>query len=236
MRKITDLFKKEIAFYFNSPTGYIIAVLFAVFANFLFVKDLFLRGTSSMRPFFDLLPWLLLIFIPAISMRIFAEERRTNTIEVLLTLPVTEAAVVISKFLALLFFATLSLVLTLSLPILLFFISKISVAEIIVSYSGSLLLISLFIALSMLVSSLAKSQVVAFLSAVLVIFVLLVLGGEFLTSVIPRFIHENITVFSPLYHYNSFLRGLIDLRSAFYFVSGIVMLLFFTVINIEKRD
>src|SRR3989344_4919032 len=69
-----SLFKKELSFYFNNPIGYIIAILFSVFAQFLFIKDLFLRGDSSMRPFFDLLPWLFLIFVPALSMRMFAEE------------------------------------------------------------------------------------------------------------------------------------------------------------------
>src|SRR5438045_3150828 len=95
------LYKKELNFYLNNPIGYITIVLFAAIANFLFVKDIFLAGSASMRPFFDLVPWLLLIFIPALAMRSFSEERKSNTLELLLTLPVSETQIVLAKFFAL---------------------------------------------------------------------------------------------------------------------------------------
>jgi len=88
------LYKKELSYYLSNSVGYIILILFAGFANFLFVKDVFLLGSVSMRPFFSVIPWLFMIFVPAISMRSISEERRTNTIETLLTLPVSETQIV----------------------------------------------------------------------------------------------------------------------------------------------
>lgn len=231
-----SLFKKELSFYFNNPIGYIIAVLFAVFAQFLFVKDLFLRGDSSMRPFFDLVPWLFLIFVPALSMRMFAEEKRTNTIEVLLSLPINELAIVGAKFCALLFFGAVSLALTVSTPILLSIIGKPTLSEIAVAYGGSVMLLAAFISLSLFFSSLTKNQIIAFLSSVIVIFVLILLGTDFFASFIPRFFQEYLTAFSPISHYDSFLKGLVDVRSVFYFVSFAGLFIFMTMVSVEKRD
>jgi len=233
---MTNLLKKELSYYFNNPVGYIIAVLFAIFANFLFIKDLFLRGDSSMRPFFDLLPWLLLIFLPALTMRIFAEEKRVNTIEVLLTLPISETSLVLAKFCALLIFSLLILALTFLIPLTLTFIGKPYLPEITVAYGGAFLLSASFIAVSLFFSSSTKNQIVAFLSSVLTIFFLLLLGSDFFASFIPRFLQENLNTFSPLYHYSNFLKGLVDLRSLLYFISFSVLFIFLSVINLEKRD
>src|SRR3990167_478658 len=123
------LYKKELGYYLNNPVGYIIVILFGVFANFLFVKDLFLIGTASMKPFFAFIPWLFLIFIPALSMRILSEEKRTNTLETLLTLQISETQIVIAKFLALLTIAAIGLVLTLSLPVSLAVLSGLYLPE-----------------------------------------------------------------------------------------------------------
>lgn len=230
------LFKKELSFYFNNPIGYVVSVLFAVFANFLFIKDIFLRGDSSMRSFFDLLPWLLMIFVPALAMRIFAEEKRTNTIELLLSLPISEFSLVVAKFLALVFFGSVSLALTFSIPVLLSIIGKPVTSEIIVSYIGAVLLLAGFIALSQFFSSVTKNQIIAFLFSTVIFFFLILLGSDFFSTVIPHIISEYVAAFSPLNHYNSFLKGLIDVRAVFYFTSFIVLFIFMAVISIEKRD
>lgn len=230
------LFKKELSFYFNNPIGYITAVLFAVFAHFLFIKDLFLRGDSSMRPFFDLLPWLFLIFIPALTMRIFAEEKRTNTLEVLLSLPLNELAIVVAKFLALVFYAGVSLALTFSIPLLLSIIGRPALSEIATAYGGALLLAAAFISLSLFFSSLTRNQIIAFLSSVVVIFFLILLGTDFFASFIPSGAREYFAGFSPIIHYDNFLKGLVDVRSVFYFVSFAGFFIFMTVVSVEKRD
>ncbi|OGK09348.1 hypothetical protein A2767_03900 [Candidatus Roizmanbacteria bacterium RIFCSPHIGHO2_01_FULL_35_10] len=230
------LYKKELNYYLNNPIGYIVVILFAVFANLLFVKDIFIVGSASMRPFFNFLPWLLLIFIPALTMRILSEEKRTNTIEILLTLPISETQIVISKFLALVTVSGIGLLLTIGLPISLSVITKVYLPEILAGYTGGILLAGFYISLSMFFSSQTKNQVVAFLGSALTIFFLLVLGTDFTANVLPRVIHDFLIYFSPFNHLSNFVKGLIDLRSIFYFVSFIVMFLFLTIVDLEKRN
>ena len=144
-----QLYKKELKYYLNSPIGYIIVILLSIFANFLFIKDLFVVGSASMKPFFSILPWIFLVFVPALTMRILSEERRTNTIEILLTLPVSETQIILSKFFALCTLTAIGLVLTAGLPVSLLFFTKLYIPEIIVGYTGSLLLASTFIGITM---------------------------------------------------------------------------------------
>jgi len=230
------LYKKELSYYFNNAIGYIIIGLFAIFANFLFIKDIFVNGTTSMRPFFSLIPWLFLIFIPALSMRILSEEKRVNTLEVLLTLPISETQIVLAKFLALLTLVCLGLVLTLGLPISLAFLSKVYLPEILIGYLGSLLMAGGLISLSLFFSSQTKNQVVAFLLSALVTFFLMILSTDFLASLLPKFIQDLCSYFSPVYHLQSFVKGVVDLRSLFYFVSLSLVFLFLTVVDLEKRS
>ena len=230
-----NLYKKELNYYLNNPIGYIVVVLFAVFANFLFVKDIFVIGSASMRPFFNFLPWLFLIFIPALTMRTLSEEKRVNTIEVLLTLPLSEMQVVLTKLLALLTMMSIGLLLTLGLPISLSFLTRIYLPEIIVGYLGGVFLAAFYISLSMFFSSQTKNQVVAFLTSVMSLFFLLVLGTEFTTNVLPRSIQDFLVYFSPVNHLGNFIKGVIDLRSLFYFASFTVMFVFLTVVDLEKR-
>lgn len=229
------LYKKELNYYLNNPVGYIVVVLFAVFANFLFVKDIFVVGSASMRPFFNFLPWLFLVFVPALSMRILAEEKRVNTLELLLTLPVSETQIVLAKFLTLLTISAFGLLLTVGLPVSLSLLTRIYLPEIIAGYLGAILLAGLCISLSVFFSSLTKNQVVAFLTSVLVFFFLLVLGTDFTANILPRGIHDVLVYFSPFNHLGNFVKGVIDLRSVFYFISLTAMFLFLTVVDLEKR-
>ncbi len=229
------LYKKELSYYLNNPIGYIVLILFAVFANFLFVKDIFVVSSASLRPFFNFLPWLLLIFIPALTMRILSEEKRVNTLEVLLTLPISETEIVVSKFLALLTVVGFGLLLTLGLPISLSFLTKLYLPEIIIGYLGVLLFSCSLISLSMFFSSQTKNQVVAFLLSALSIFFLLVVGTDFTANLLPRLIHDFLVYFSPINQLENFVKGVVDLRSLIYFVSFTFIFLFFTVIDLEKR-
>lgn len=230
------LYKKELNYYLNNPIGYIVVALFAVFANFLFIKDIFLVGSASMKQFFVLLPWLLMVFIPALTMRIISEEKRLNTIEILLTLPVSEIQIVLSKFMALLTLMLAGLLLTIGLPISLSMLTKVYLPEILVGYLGALLMGGALISLSIFFSSLTKNQVLVFLTSAISIFFLLVLSTDFTASVLPKFIQDFLSYFSPLYHLQNFIKGLVDLRSVFYFCSLIVIFLFLTVIQLEKRN
>src|SRR3989338_10388818 len=230
------LYKKELQYYLNNPIGYIVIVLFAVFANFLFVKDIFVVGSVSMRSFFQLLPWLFIIYIPALSMRIVAEEKRTNTLEVLLTLPLSETQVILAKFLALVTIVGVSLTLTLGLPVSLSFLSGLYLPEIVAGYFGSLLLASFFISLSMFFSSQTKNQVVAFLLSILALFLFTVISTDVTASILPRSIQDFLVIFSPMNHLLNFIKGVIEVRSLFYFISGTLVFLFLAVIDLEKRE
>lgn len=230
------LFKKELGYYLNNAVGYIIVILFAVFANFLFVKDIFLVGSASMQPFFGLLPWLLMIFIPALTMRILSEEKRTNTIETLLSLPVSETQVVLAKFFALMVLVTLGLILTLSLPVSLSFLTSIYIPEVLIGYLGVLLLSAAFVSLSMFFSSQTKNQVVAFLISVVASFFFLVISTDFLSTILPKFVQDVTSYFSPIYHLQNFVKGVVDFRSFFYFASFIIVFLFLTIVDLEKRS
>ncbi len=231
-----SLYKKEIGYYLNNPIGYIIVILFGVFANFLFVKDIFLIGTASMKPFFSFLPWLFMIFIPALSMRILSEEKRTNTLETLLTLPISETQIVTAKFFALLTVVCIGLLLTLSLPISLAFLSGLYFPETLVGYLGAISISASFIAVCMFFSSQTKNQVVAFLSSVIVLFLLIVLATDFISTIFPRILLDYAILFSPTYHLQNFIKGILDFRSIFYFLGITTIFLFLTIIDLEKRQ
>jgi ABC-2 type transport system permease protein len=230
------LYKKELNYYLQNPIGYIVVILFALFANFLFVKDIFVSGSASLRPFFAFLPWLMLVFIPAISMRIFSEEKRTNTIEVLLTLPISETQLVVAKFVALFTMTIIGLFLTFALPVSLSVLAKLYLPEVVIAYLGVCLMAGMFISLSLLFSVYTKNQVVAFLISTIGIFILLVLGTDFMANVFPKIILDFLSYFTPVYHFQNFVKGIVDLRSVVYFVSGTVLFLLLTIISLEKRD
>lgn len=230
------LYKKELNFYLNNPVGYIVVVLFAIFANFLFVKDIFLIGSASMRPFFATIPWLLMVFIPALTMRSLSEEKRTNSIEILLSLPLSETEIVLAKFFALLSFLVIGLGLTVGLPISLMSLTRIYLPEVFVGYLGVVLIGMSFISIGLFFSARTKNQVVAFLLSIIITFFLLVLSTEFTASVLPKFIQDFFSYFSPVYHLQNFIKGVVDIRSLFYFISLMMVFLFLTVIELEKRN
>lgn len=233
---IKTLYKKELDYFLNNAVGYIVIALFAVTANFLFVRDIFVAGTVSLKSFFSLLPWLFLIFIPALTMRSFSEEKRANTIEVLLTMPVSETQIVAAKFLAYLSLTALALALTFSLPISFYLISRVHFPEIAVGYMGSLFLAALYIAVSLFFSSQTKNQIVALLLSVAVIFVMIGITSELFTSLLPKIMQDLLTFFGPLYHFQGFVKGVFDLRSFYFLTSATLLFLFLTVIHIERRD
>lgn len=230
------LFKKELNYYLNNPVGYIILILFGVFANFLFAKDIFISGSASMKPFFSLVPWLLIIFIPAVCMRTIAEEKKVNTIETLLSLPISEFQIVFAKFMSMVVFCLIALLTTVTLPISLFFISKLYLPEVIVGYLGLVFFAGSAVSLSLFFSSLSKNQVVVFLGSIISLFILLIISEDILSSIMIKPVQDFLSYFSPLYQMQSFIRGVIDFRSVFYFISFIFVFIFMAVINLENRE
>lgn len=230
------LFSKELNYYLKNPVGYIIVILFSVFAVFLFVKDMFVIGLASLQSFFSVIPWLFLVFIPAISMRSLSEEKRLNTIETLLTLPLSETQVVLAKFFALVALSGIALLLTVGLPLSLSYLAKIYIPEVFVAYIGCLLLAATYISISLFFSVQTKNQVVAFLLSAVSLFIVSSLSSDFLASVLPRFVQDAVTTFAPINHYQNFTKGVVDLRSLVYFISATAVFLLLTIISLEKKD
>jgi len=172
-----------------------------------FMKDVFLRDDTSMRPFFDMIPFLLLFFVPALAMRVFSEEQKAGTLETLLSLPVKEEIIVLAKFIAVSICFTIAFLLTLSVPISLFFLGKVTVGLLLCQYLGAFFLTILFLSITQFFSLFSKNQVVVFLISVVVIFLLF----------IPTILNDSLFIISPIYYYEQFQRGLLDTRALIYF-------------------
>lgn len=229
------LYKKELMQILNSPVGYSVPIAFALFLGYLFIKDVFVVGSASLKPFFGVAPWLLFILIPALSMRSLSEEKRSNTIEVLMTLPISESAIVLAKLLSLFTITAITLALTLSIPIVLGLISALYIPEIIVGYIGLLLLSLLYLSFSLYVSSRISNQIASFSISVIVLFLLTTLSSDFLANLLPKAVQDVLLFGSPLLHLDNFVKGVVDLRSLSYFVLLIVLFFQLTVTELQKR-
>jgi len=215
--------RRELAAYFDSSIAYVYTIAFVVLANSIFMNEFFLTGTVDMTGFFDLLPFLLAFFLPAITMRLWAEERKQRTVEVLLTLPIRTLQAVLGKYLAAL--ALFGLFLLGSLPILamLFALGDPDPGLIASGYLGLVLFGALFLAFGSFLSALSSDQIVAFVISTVFGFALVLAGNAQFVAVVDGLVpglalgtllFEN---FSVMPHYDSFVRGAIDLSSCLFF-------------------
>ncbi len=233
--KILAVFKKEFKNYFQTPIGYIFLLIFLTTLNFLFFKSFFIVGQASMRLFFYLLVFVYLPFIPALTMRIFAEEKKTGTLEPLLTLPLTESEVVFGKFFACFAFLLLSLFLTISIPISVAKVGKPDWGPIICSYLGAILLGGAYISIGMFISSITENQVVSFIVSIICCVVLFLIGEDFFLFAIPDVLVPILKFISTNTHFLSIQRGVIDTQDIVYYFSVIFLFNFFTIKFLEKR-
>lgn len=232
---IKTIVRKEFKGYFNSPVAYIFMTVFLVFTSWLFFKGFFLNGFATLRPFFNMLPWVFLFLIPAITMRLWSEEQKMGTIETLLTSPVTEWEVVFGKFFASFFFLVLTLLLSGILPILLFFSGKPDWGMVAGGYLGSVLLGGAYLAIGLWVSSLTNNQIISFIFSVVVIFVLLLVGDAMVLHTAPSFIVPFLKYLGMGEHYHSILRGVIDSRDIVYYLSLVGLFLYLNVASLMSR-
>jgi len=229
------LYKKELMQLLNSPVGYSVPVVFALFLGYLFMKDVFVVGSASLKPFFSLAPWLLFILIPALSMRSISEEKRSNTIEVLMTLPLPESTIVLAKLLSLFTIIAITLGLSLSIPLVLGFISALYLPEIIVGYMGLLLLSLLYLSFSLFISSRVSNQIASFSLSAIILFLMTTLSSDFLANILPKTVQDILLFGSPLLHLDNFVKGIIDLRSLSYFTLLTILFFKLTVTELQKR-
>ncbi len=233
MHNITTIIKKELNSYFSSPVAYIIIVVFLIITGWFFTSNLFIAGVVTMRGVFDIIPFILLFFIPAISMRTFAEEKKSGTIELLLTKPVTDFDIVLGKFFSTLLLAALTLLPTLIYVISLKFLGPLDVGSIISAYIGVILMSAVYISIGIFASSLTENQVVAFIVSFLLIFALFMMNK--VLPFIPTPLVSIIEYISSDFHYGSIARGVLDSRDIIYYLSGITILLLLTRTSLESR-
>ncbi|MCX5696007.1 MAG: Gldg family protein [Candidatus Omnitrophica bacterium] len=232
IKNIVTVLKRELGGYFNSAVAYVYLIAFIAINNGLFMTQFFLVGRADMDPFFWALPYVLLLFIPVITMRLWAEDRKENTFELLLTFPMQPAELVLGKFLAALVFYIISLASTFSVPLVLFICGSPDAGRIIASYTGALMLGALFMSIGIFISGLTKEQIIAFVLTTLSCFFILLLGMDFLATFFDGWI-PGLGSFMKNYigasgHGASFNRGIIDIKDLLYFI---VMSFIFLLLN-----
>ncbi len=241
MGGVGTVIKRELGAYFSTPLAYVFIVIFLALtgATTFYLGQFFSRGQADLQPFFRFHPWLYLFLIPAIGMRLWAEERKTGTIELLLTLPVSTVQTVAGKFLAAWFFTGIALALTFPVWITVNYLGDPDNGIIIGGYVGSWLMAGGFLAVTSCISALTKNQVIAFILGAAVSFLFLTSGlslvlGAFLGWA-PDFVVDVIASFSFLTHFNAIAQGVIDVRDLIFFVSIIAAALFVNVAVVELR-
>jgi len=230
---IRYIFKKELRSFFNSPVAYIVIVVFLVILGWFFTSSLFLVNVATMRTVFEMTPFLLLFFAPAITMRLISEEKKSGTLELLLTKPVKEYEIVIGKFLAawtLYFFALLP---TLSYYITVSFLGSLDSGPVIGGYLGLLFVGAVFLGISVFGSSITENQVVAFIVSFLIVFILFMLDKILLY--VPNTIASTLEYLSIDYHFSNIARGVIDTRDVIYYLSAVGFTLLLATAALQKR-
>ncbi|MEK7611119.1 MAG: Gldg family protein [Patescibacteria group bacterium] len=234
-RVILIIAKKELLGFINSPLAYTAVVPFLLLSVFLYTRSLLISGEATLRPFFDLLPWFLLLLAPALSMKALSDEYRNNTLELLFAHPLSETEIVLGKFFGVAGFYLLVLLTTAGLPLTLFAYSRPDPGQIVAQYLGAFLLGSLFISVGLAASAYVKNAISSFLLSASVSFVLLILGLDFIVMTLPAPFSWLATQISVLTHTDNIARGLLDIRDAAYFATITGLFLAMAVMKLSSR-
>ena len=224
MSPIAAVVRRELRSYFVTPMASVFLVIFLVMAGILtfYAGDFYERGQADLQPFFVMHPWLYLVLVPAVSMRMWAEEAKGGTLELLLSLPLTLAQAMLGKFLAAWLFIGLALLLTFPLWITVNYLGSPDNGVIIAGYLGSWLMAGAFLAIGACLSAVTQSQVVAFVLTLVVCFLLILVGQpqvmEFFQGALPRKLVNGMAHLSMLRHFEAISRGVLDPRDLLYFL------------------
>jgi ABC-2 type transport system permease protein len=241
MNQVWPVFKREFAAYFATPLAYVFIVifLFAMGAFTFYIGHFYDNGIADLTVFFGYHPWLYLFMVPAIAMRLWAEERRTGTMELLLTLPISIRAAVVGKFLAAWAFTGVALALTFPIWITVNYLGNPDNGVILASYVASFLMAGGYLAIGACISAATSNQVIAFVISVVVCFLFTVSGApiviDFFQAWAPLVLVSAISSFSFLTHFASIAAGVIDLRDVVYFLSLIALFLTANVVIIDLK-
>jgi len=231
MKQIYHIFKKELYAYFLSPIAYIVIAIFLIVTGWFFFSTFFLFNQASLRNFFALMPIMFSFVVPAVTMRLFAEELNIGSHELLLTMPVTIRQVVIGKYLAGTFFMVITLLPTLSYPLTISFLGQLDWGPVVGGYIGTFLLAGAFSAVGLFASSLTKNQIIAFIIAMAICFCLTMLDK--MLFFIPSALLGFMGYLGADSHFANFTKGIIDTRDILYFASVAFVGLYATHMSIE---
>jgi ABC-2 type transport system permease protein len=235
LKTILILVKKELGVYFNSPIAYIFIGVFLVVGNWLFFNYFFLISQASLRSYFSLLPWIFLFLSPAITMRLWSEEKKSGTDELLLTLPISEWQAVLSKFFGSLLFLVIALALTFTLPITVMSLGNIDTGAMIGSYLGALFLGGAYISVGLFISSLTKNQIVAFILGLVACFSVFIIGTSFVLDGAPAFVAPIFRFIGIGTHFENIAKGVIDSKDIIYYGTFIYLWLWLNTLVIKRR-
>jgi len=235
MSAIRIIARRELKSLFDLPTAYILLVIFIGANDFLYFRQAEVYGLATLRPMLDLLPWLLLFFVPAVTMRALAEDVRAGTLEVVLAQPITERELLLGKYLGQVVFLWIALALTLAIPLGLWIGARLEVGVLIAQYIGAAFLVAGFAAVGVWASSVTRNQITAFILGVAVMFVLILVGLDPLLVGLPAGLSAIAAAFGVLSHFQQIARGAVDLRDVVYFLTLVAVFLSLAYLSLMNR-
>lgn len=243
LKNVMAVIKRELAGYFGSPVAYVFIVIFLLLCGFFTfsVSHFYELGQADLRAFFEWHPWIFLFLIPAVAMRLWADEWRTGTIELMLTLPITLKEVIVGKFLAAWLFIAIGLFLTFPLVLTVLYLGDPDLGAVLCAYLGSFLMAGAYLSVGSMTSSFTRNQVISFILSLVICLFLVLAGWSPVTDVLsgwaPAWIVDVVSGFSFMPHFASIQRGVLDLRDLAYYLSVIFFMLFVNgVILLNRRS
>lgn len=233
LQNLGPIFRREFRSYFNSPVAYVVIIVFLSIIGWFFTSNMFLFNVASMRVFFELVPLVFLFFVPAITMRLIAEEKKTGTLELLTTKPVLDAEIVLGKFLAAWALLAVTLLPTLLYALTMGLLGSLDPGPVITGYIGLLLMGAVYIAIGIFASSLTENQIVAFIVSFLLILALFLMDKVLMY--VPEALASTMEFLSIDYHFSNIARGVIDSRDILYFASLLGFSLYLATLSLERR-
>jgi len=240
MSQISPIFKREFLGYFRSPVAYVFLIGFLLVSVGLafFLGGFFKAGIASLESYFTFLPWIFVILVPAVGMRLWAEEKRTGTIELIFTLPVTTLDAVLGKFLAAWAFLTVAILLSFPMALTLAYLGQPDWGVVAVSYLGAILMAGGYLGVCSLTSAFTKNQVISFVISFLACLVIVFLGWSIFNGVMERALPvalvDLLANFSFITHFDAFTKGIIDPKDVVFFLSLTGFTLFLNVVVLER--
>ncbi len=241
MNAVLTLFKRELNAYFATPLAYVFIVIFLILSGIFtfYLGNFYERNQADLQPFFIFHPWLYLFLVPAIAMRVWAEERKSGTIELLLTLPITMTQAVLAKYLAAWCFIAIALVLTFPIWLTVSYLGEPDHGVILAAYLGSLLMAGCYLAIGVCISALTRSQVIAFIISLAVCFLFTMSGFSLVLDIfsgwLPMGFVDAIAALSVLTHFQAISKGVLELRDLVYFLAMIIAWLYACAIIIDMK-